>query len=874
MQFFRKTKLNNEGSTFVFIVVGLMFIGVLGTLILALTSSSFKMRNVDYRARQTFYSGEEYSSRIYSELGMNAMGVLGEAYVTTMGKMTSGDIHGQTELNDYLKKLFYKNMLINLHLVDKNIKDEDVLPEYKFTADNALVSGAEDPTKPNSLEVMLQKIVDPTATDVKVYINDASSTEDDAYVKVVCDIDGGVSDSGETYPLITIHDVHLQYLNNTDLYEANYTFDIVLCYPEWDFAFSSPTSAATDIDTFLDYVMISNDMILFDDVTATVQGCVSTGDNRVVADNSDNTGLVIDGSDVDFIENPNNRYEPLAVVVTDNVRIDGSVVNPSSMNFANGRLWCNSIIVDREPALDSTVAVGSSFVATSGVGTSNRLKLYIQDDLQLDGDYSSATVSGGAYFGYGSGKDTVNKIAQNSSSSIIVNGNYSKIRLYQIGKMYINGLSYLNFGDNNYRTGESLSVKGNQDAYLVPSAYMGGTQANPVRAGNTIDLNDLKNALVGANSTFFGRTYLDQDEPFVQRTYSINDKQYVFFYLNFSTYTNERKYVEYVLNTEAGNDAVLKDVQDRIYKNLSKMRDDKDAILELIDVDKNNSFTAGALVTANGGELTGTAHAEMFGEADANTIAQITQTTQSIRNRYLLMKSLLLPVVGSTDTDNEPTVSTFASVHSMDLWYKLNHPAQFPDFSGTEYRSVIAQHLNNSAVENIINTTKLNQYTNSEPAGIWQREHNVTGGDATITYVTPRFGNGSGDGVSVQNGVVRIAGGYRGVVVVDGSVEITGSVTGLVIATGGITIVNGGTLTSDAEMVDELMKAEQDKNNDSCHSSIENAERRSDVFKFYPVNGSIAPSSESINQLKYTDVIYFDNWRKYEDTRFYGVTTP
>lgn len=872
MKKFHKSKLNNNGSTTVFVIVALMFIGLLAALILALSAASFKMRNLDYQSRKNFYEGEEFSGKIYSEIGMNAMGILGEAYVTTMGQMNAGSITGETALNDYIKKVYYRNMLIYLHLIPANTKVEDVLPEYTFTSGDAKVSGAKDPLNPStdSIQVMLQDMADSTATKVKVYIDNAADATDDGNIKVTCKLEGGVTSDGDKYPVITIHDVHLQYIDDTNKLESNYTFDVVITYPDWEFTYANPVSASIDIDTFLDYVVISNDYIKFDDVTSEVYGCISTGNNFMVADNSKDRGLIIDRADVHFYENADNRYEKMAIVTTDNILLNGTAVNGSSMYVHGGTagdaVWCNSIVLDREPTNNLMVTNGSVF-------TSSNAKLYVQDDIQLDGEFSSVSVSDGVYYGYSANKDTNSSIAHNSSSSIIVNGNNSKLNLKDIDRMVVNGLAYLNFGDANYRTGESLAVKGNQDAYLVPNSYMGGTQSNPVRSGVSVNPDEIKKALVGSTSTFFGKDYLDQEEPYVIREYTINGREYAFFYLNFNTYQDERDYVFEVLNTEAGTDTVKKDIQDRIMKNLAEMKGDTSEILNVDGI--TEGFTAGAIVTAKGGL--------MLGSASASNIATINIDVDSMHNRYLLMKSLLLPVCGGNAMDSEPTLAgltAFEAVACEDIEYKRANPSKFTeaDYGAMtdNTRAIVNTYLNRSAFDNFVNLNKLELYAGSAEKGIWQREHSTSEGTGLITYATWVGENGSANGVSVTDEVVYIDSGYKGVLVTNLPVVIEGSVEGLVFSAKGVTVSGDGTLKSNAELVDELMRREQNVAVDACHNTMADSERRSDVLKFYPIKYQGADDKgETIDQLTYSDIIYIDNWRKYNDERYYsGVVGP
>ena len=57
MKKMQKFKLNNEGSTLVFVVVALMFLCLLAALVLALSVAGYRIKTVDYQSRQNFYEG-------------------------------------------------------------------------------------------------------------------------------------------------------------------------------------------------------------------------------------------------------------------------------------------------------------------------------------------------------------------------------------------------------------------------------------------------------------------------------------------------------------------------------------------------------------------------------------------------------------------------------------------------------------------------------------------------------------------------------------------------------------------------------------------------------------------------------------------------
>jgi formylmethanofuran dehydrogenase subunit C len=126
---------------------------------------------------------------------------------------------------------------------------------------------------------------------------------------------------------------------------------------------------------------------------------------------------------------------------------------------------------------------------------------------------------------------------------------------------------------------------------------------------------------------------------------------------------------------------------------------------------------------------------------------------------------------------------------------------------------------------------------------VWSRSH----ADGDLVYINS-YG-GEADVTSYT---------HKGVVVVNGDAVVKGSFTGLIIATGRITVSGSGELYSSPDVVEGVLTAEQ-----SYVPTSSEVGPRSDVFRFYPCATSLTAYGDSIDQLDYSDVIYYDNWRRY-----------
>ncbi|MCR5608366.1 MAG: hypothetical protein K6G26_04825 [Lachnospiraceae bacterium] len=142
------------------------------------------------------------------------------------------------------------------------------------------------------------------------------------------------------------------------------------------------------------------------------------------------------------------------------------------------------------------IVVDSSNPASNDTDNNNKnldvsAACIVGDDLVLESPYSTASFTG-TYSGVGSGATSFG----NSRSSIILNGKYSSLdmqleALLLAGQACVNGSLINNIGDtdlgvnfdskslNDIVTGESISVRGNQAAYLIPVEYL-PFSGNPV----------------------------------------------------------------------------------------------------------------------------------------------------------------------------------------------------------------------------------------------------------------------------------------------------------------------------------------------------------------------------------------------------------
>jgi len=148
--------------------------------------------------------------------------------------------------------------------------------------------------------------------------------------------------------------------------------------------------------------------------------------------------------------------------------------------------------------IDGSAALWAKRVEVNGGSSAALLgDTYLADDLELAGN--SANVSlGGRYYGFGylSDSELYGAGAAAASSSILVNGMNTKLDLTGLNDLMLAGNSYISKGDDtasggDVLMGQSISVKSDQRAYLIPAESI-SLKANPyLFSGDTAPLYDV-----------------------------------------------------------------------------------------------------------------------------------------------------------------------------------------------------------------------------------------------------------------------------------------------------------------------------------------------------------------------------------------------
>ena len=175
------------------------------------------------------------------------------------------------------------------------------------------------------------------------------------------------------------------------------------------------------------------------------------------------------------------------------ILVDGGTLQ--ARDRANYFICANDLTVRNNGAF-STEEGSKLRLWTGGIAldTNGRLDLdcytYVRDDLSVTGNGVTARLAG-QYFGFGSSGDDAA-----ASSAILLSGRGTKLDMSELKRLVLAGNSFIDTGSADVMMGESLSVRSNQLAYLIPiSCFSAGeVTSNPYLTFNR-NLRDESGAL-------------------------------------------------------------------------------------------------------------------------------------------------------------------------------------------------------------------------------------------------------------------------------------------------------------------------------------------------------------------------------------------
>lgn len=513
MRMIRK-KPNHQGSTLFTVIICITFLSILGTVMLSITLTNLRMKKVERNSRSNFYTCETALDEIkvgLQELTAETMKLYYEAKIlpniTTYMNLSkvSRDTVNQKIREDIVNLLMHEMGEISLSEVSVNKTDvtskQEVFTRYLSTLPE---EGSEV-----RREVSIGKL---------------DSTSESVLVK----------------------DVSINFVERG--YRTSLRTNIRINLPLFDFTSEETSEQEVRMEQpYENYTLIADGEIISNNTvgTNTVTGNVYAGGKRDPINSEIIHGITVKTRNVgdehhtleiagDYIVTRGN----ITVVDTAELLIEGNSEHP-----------------DKKPVIvadNLMTKTTNQYPINSSKRTTLKIKdgiSLIKDDLVLDGRNSDVTVSG-AYLGY-TGINTA------KGSAIMVNGSGSTLNLGGLEDLVLAGRAHISVEDTDEATdiltGESIGLKSNQKAYLVPGEFIDQINHNPVTNSDLPIVPEIRFRVVdGLDYT----KYISSEKP-----YKIAAKQTVggdfstmlrYYYLNFSSGIQADKFLKEYMSSKPG----------------------------------------------------------------------------------------------------------------------------------------------------------------------------------------------------------------------------------------------------------------------------------------------------------------------------------
>ena len=758
----------NKGSTLIIVLVAMAFVGILATMVLTMAMSNFQMKKVDKGSKENFYSAEGALDELRTGLETDIAKVVESTYAEIMLEYASLPVGARGQ--EFKKKLGYKlsdeydalGIVTSTNWTNISTKyDIDRLSKYLEDAKGKTTITAKDGQ--NTLECL--------------FVN-TDTTKQYICFRNLCI---GYTESG------------------TNLY-TQITTDLKVSIPNANF------EAISIRPTYTDYAIIANRQLLVDDGdSGKVEGSVYAGDYGIVtklgAALQLNSNQIIVEGDIATIEGGN-------ITIDDLSPMDGK---------EDSNIWAENITTKS--------ASGTSAIAAYLTLTGN---FYIANDVAINAPNSKITLNG-SYYGYGFGS------TPEKSSAMIINRRNSLLDLTNLKNVFIAGRAYiepvqttlenLSVTNDAVLTGEAISSKVNQLAYLLPGNCIGVTADGKAVGHNPLSLEEyqaLKDAKDAGSS--IKEVNVDYVIPFSGKklSYYVNiDDAFVRIFDD--TYTSGMMYYYYpkfkseILANEYFRDYIS---QSDNLELLMKRLEGNESYIRLPDNIVNNSSSgrktyAGNIVAYQDGA---TPDLYMYeNSVDAELPMQFKRESDDLQNMYQAYKSKLVPSTALYSDEELLPDNLFDRLlleHSGDTTcpgiYELvsgkpvgaNHSVLFDDTSYQEYGKFILVTNSRSTAPDVFDSTNAFKVDES---------------------ISPDVH----------------------IIIATGDVEVKSDFNGIIISKGIVKITNGAKVSANPKQVFDLI----------CNSPVRTVFRDYNSFPFYLTN-------EKEEQIDISSLITEENWSK------------
>lgn len=432
----QRVKLNNNGSTMMIVMVAVSLIAILATVLMAMSYMNYNMKVTEMNSKKNFYTAEVVLDQINAGLQKEISDSLEDAYVRSMQRYTLED--------DTTRNTNFANYYIGE--LRNRLRTASLDSQYQIAPIDTDGDGVYDCGLVHYLDSALQAAY--VNGNLKI-TSDEKKMESVAISKVDPDSGAMVYESQG----LVLYDICIEY-TDADKFTSVIKTDIRLNTP----ALTLVTKTA--MPNVFDYCLVADAGISGGPTGTTV---TFTGD--IYAGND--TGSTVERGGINVGNSHTWNFEGESRIVSAGPVMVASYATLNAANQTN--CWFESIHLPKY-----------------GTSRSGELSLagntYVKDDLTIEGDQANVTL-GGNYVGFGYGSTATD------SSAIILNGKNSTLDMSGLNRLVLGGNAYIQTSKVSYNvdagngygadnntdilTGNSLAVKSDQIAYLVPAECIG-----------------------------------------------------------------------------------------------------------------------------------------------------------------------------------------------------------------------------------------------------------------------------------------------------------------------------------------------------------------------------------------------------------------
>lgn len=501
-----KTKRQqNQGFSLFTVLIAVSFVGILGLLVLYIALANFNMKVTDLKGKDSFYTAERALEEIRTGLQEDVGNAMSKAYTQVLETYNKENRSQDSSMDRQRQSDFQDRFIKELMRTLRASQTTDDIYSLDY------LHGYVDLEYDDSKESLI--ITNPTGTS--------------PVMKAVKNVGKNTEDNG-----VLLKNLKVIYVDEKG-HAAIICTDIRLLVPEVQF----PTPST--LPDLMNMIVVADKGIICEGNESTptsIKGSIYAGNLPAAATTDPDTSIQVTSG------------ASLNVESGDKVVCKGEISVGLNSTFTSGgsvNLWARGLN-----------AASVKNVTLSGT-------TYFADDLTIAGKNNNVKISGN-YYGYGSYESATSNdcVAKDQyiqsglsgaalSSAIVVNGKNTTLDLSDTQKLMIAGRNYIasskvkandRTNTNDVVTGESLTVKGTQLAYLAPAEILGAS-------GNPMTYDDYLTHLNGADEisvnwdtaveAWGGRTLreigADSNEPVQAVFYNDNSATgYVYFYLNFT----------------------------------------------------------------------------------------------------------------------------------------------------------------------------------------------------------------------------------------------------------------------------------------------------------------------------------------------------